>query len=217
MANDQTMDAPVHVAMVDDDENTHLCFKDILQSTKNFNLAGNFCNATQALKEIPRLRPDIALMDIQMPGLNGIECTKRLKRVMPHLKIVMVTGTHDQHCISACSQAGAIAFLIKPVVGDQLLATLQFAADNQNEIKADLEKTKALPRPAKASGAALLLSPREQEVISGLAEGLLYKEIAQKLGVSYATVHKYQHNIFKKLRVANRSEAMRVWLNLRNQ
>ncbi len=200
MANAQTMDVPIRIAVVDDDENIRLWFKDILQPTKTFNLTGSFSNATEALEEIPRLQPDITLMDIRMPGLNGIECTRRLKQAMPRLKIIMVTGTHEQDSVSASLHAGATTFLIKPLEGDQLLATLRFAAKEGLGM-------------AKSNGRQFPLSPREKEVMAGLAEGLLYKEISQKLGISYAAVHKYQHSIFKKLRATNRSEATRIWLD----
>ena len=85
MANVQKTDAITHVAIVDDDENTRLCFKDILQSARNFSLSGSFSNATEALDGIPRLQPDLTLMDIHLPDLNGIECTKKLRHVMPYI------------------------------------------------------------------------------------------------------------------------------------
>jgi two-component system, NarL family, response regulator len=213
MGNTQTAHSCKHVAIVDDDDNTRLCFQDILQSTENFSFAGSFSNGPEALAGIPRLQPDLTLMDIRLPGLNGIECTRRLKRILPRLKIVIVTGTHNVDFVDASLQAGAVAYLFKPIVGDQLLATLRFAALNQagNPDKVENEFLSAKP-----SQANLPLSPREREVLAGLADGLLYKEISQKLGVSYATVHKHQHNIFKKLHVSNRSEAIRIWLNKRN-
>ena len=202
MANVDVPHAPVRIAVVDDDEDTRLWFKDILQSAEHFNLAGSFINAADALADIPRLQPDLTLMDIRLPDLNGIECTKRLRQVLPGLKIVMITGTHEQIWVDASLQAGVTAYLIKPICGDQLMVTLQFAIRNA---------TTETPQKK------LFLSPRENQVLEGLAEGLLYKEISQKLGISYAAVHKYQHNIFKKLRVTNRSEAIRVWLENRNR
>lgn len=217
MATAQTTDTSVRVVVVDDDEDTRLWFKDVLQPANNFNVAGSFSNAAEALKGIPPLRPDLTLMDIRLPGLNGIECTKRLKQAMPNMKIIMVTSTHDESCINASLQAGATTFLFKPVESDQLLATLRFAANSQSESKANFESGKRRSVSLKACRACLLLSRREKEVLASLAEGLLYKEISLKLGVSYASIHKYQHNIFKKLRVSNRSEAIRIWFEGRNQ
>lgn len=197
-------DVLARVAVIDDDEDTCLCFKDMLQSAGNFSFAGSFSSASEALAGLPALQPDVALMDIRLPDLNGIECTRRLKHLMPRLKIVMVTGTHEAQWAGASLKAGARAYLIKPVEKEQLLVTLQFALADRTEIK---------PAPVNTNGTGWSLSPRETEVMAGLAEGLLYKEISEKLGISYAAVHKYQHNIFKKMRVNNRSEAIHIWSN----
>lgn len=209
-----TTESNRRVAVVDDDEYIRLSFRDILQSNENFSFAGSFSNASEALEGIPKLQPDLAVMDIRLPDLNGVECTRRLKRIMPKLKIVIVTGIHNVDCVDASLQAGAVAYLFKPVLGDQLVATLRFAALSQAAAPGKTEDEMLSASPKKAN---LPLSPREKDVLASLAEGLLYKEISQKLGVSYATVHKHQHNIFKKLRVSNRSEAIRIWLNNRNR
>jgi DNA-binding NarL/FixJ family response regulator len=200
----------LRVAVVDDDESARLCYQDILRSSGNFSLAGSFSNATEALQIIPRLQPHLTLMDIRLPDLNGIECTKRLILAMPYLKIVMVTGTHEENLIEACLQAGAVAYLVKPFVEDQFLAIMKFASF---EKKLNVKSTKDECYPTGCSRNNLPLTCREKEVLSNLAQGLLYKEISEKLGISYGAVHKYQHNIFKKLHVSNRSEAIRFWLD----
>jgi DNA-binding NarL/FixJ family response regulator len=206
MANLQ-ITASMNIAIVDDDESARLCYQDILQLSGNFTLAGSFSNAAEALAEIPRLQPNLTLMDIRLPDLNGVECTRRLKRLVPKMKIIMVTGTHTHYWVNASLQAGATGYLVKPVVGDQLLATLQFVSDNQNQTQTSVPA-------AKITRGDLPLSPREKEVLAGFAEGLQYKEISCRLGISYSAVHKYQHSIFKKLRVANRIEAIRIWLDI---
>jgi DNA-binding NarL/FixJ family response regulator len=199
MAHTGLIDGRARVAVVDDDEYTRLWLTDILQSQAEFAFAGAFSSASEALALIPRLQPDLALMDIGLPDLDGIECTKRLRQTLPQLKIIMISGRSDANWLDASMAAGAASFLIKPVEAKQILATLRFAAaDQKQEKNTNREKD-------------LRLSPREKEVLAGLAEGLLYKEISQKLGISYSAVHKYQHNIFKKLAVSNRSEAIRAW------
>jgi DNA-binding NarL/FixJ family response regulator len=205
--------ARMRVAVVDDDENTCLCLKDILQSAENFIFAGSFPNASGALTGIPRLFPDLTLMDIRLPDLNGIECSRRLKQRMPFLKIVIVTGTHDANLVDASLRAGAIAYLIKPFEGDQLLATLRFASINQADTKSNQGGTKLTPFRKMQIGINLPLNRREKEVVQNLAEGLLYKEISDKLGISYSAVHKCLNNVYKKLRVNNRTEAIRMWLD----
>jgi DNA-binding NarL/FixJ family response regulator len=213
MASKDTVDSLMRVVVVDDDEDARLYFRDILQSTGDFTFAKDFANATEALAGIPCLQPDLAVMDICMPGLNGIECTKRLKRAMPGLKIVILTGTHDEDLERRSLQAGADAYLTKPVTADQCLATLRFVAVQKMETWQNLQETgpELLPDPQPETGPPL--SPRESEVMISLAKGLLYKEISSKLGISHSTVRKYQRNIFQKLRVRNRSEAIRAWLD----
>jgi len=139
---------------------------------------------------LPDLGANLVLMDIRMPGVNGIECTARLKRVMPRVKTIMMTGMPDADSMQKSLDAGAEGYLTKPVAADQCLAMLRFAFKG----------------PARDCSP---LSQRDNEVMSYLEEGLLYKEIADKMGISYSAVHKHQHRIFLKLRVSNRAEAIR--------
>lgn len=150
-------------------------------------------------------------MDIQMPDLNGLECTKRLKQALPRLKVVIITGRDDETLVQLSLQAGANAYLIKPVHTIQFLATLRFAAVSGVETRLNAGKQEADFFSPGPSGDGSLLSPQEREVLSGLADGLLYKEIADKMGISFSTVHKYQHNIFRKLHAMNRTEAILKW------
>src|SRR5208283_3416567 len=109
--------------------------------------------------------------------------------------------------------AGADAYLIKPIVVDQFLATLRFTLVGRTEVRKGAQKSGQNIFPAAPSGNCARLSPREKQVLENLADGLLYKEISDKLGISYAAVHKYQHRVFQKLQVSNRSEAIRLWLD----
>jgi DNA-binding NarL/FixJ family response regulator len=211
MASKATENGTMRVVIVDDDADTLLLFRDILTSAPGFEHVGDFSSTGEALIGIPRLQPDLAVIDIFMPGLDGMECTKLLKRAMPRLKIVIITGSHSTDAVSSSLRVGADAFLIKPLSADQFLATLRFAYDNKTEINQNE------PRPARRipsmapSESCLPLNSRENEVLKGFADGLLYKEISDKLGISYAAVHKCQHTIFQKLHVENRSEAVRLW------
>jgi DNA-binding NarL/FixJ family response regulator len=177
---------------VDDQEDLQLLIKDLLEGTQDFSCAGCFSNATDALAALPDLRPDLVLMDIRMPGVNGIECTERLKNVMPRVKTIMVTGVQDADAIQKSQEAGADGYLTKPITTDQFLATLRFAA-------------KGFAKECSS------LSRRENEVMRCLAAGLLYKEIADKLGISDAVVHELLHKIFVKLHVSNKAEAISKW------
>jgi DNA-binding NarL/FixJ family response regulator len=195
------------VAVVDDDADTRLFLKDIILSEKNYIFTGAFSTAKEALTAIPKLRPDLAVIDISLPDLNGVECTKRLKEIVPALKVVIVSGNRERNWFDRSLEAGAVTYLIKPVDPSQLIATLRFVIGSANgpaRIQPGQSKKYSMP----------ILNDREREVLNKLAEGLLYKEIADVLGISYAAVHKCQHTVFRKLHVANRAEAMRVWLQM---
>lgn len=201
MTGGASLNVVTRVVIVDDDADARLYFKDILASSKEFEFTGEFSSASEVLAGIPLLRADMALVDICMPGLNGIECAKRLKQKIPALRIVIVTGSYKPELIGEALRAGADAYLMKPVDMYQCLATLQFALIRKREFSFSVKKLTGCKS----------LSPRENEVLQGLAEGLLYKEISDKLRISYSMVHKYQHKIFQKLGVSNRSEAVRFW------
>jgi NarL family two-component system response regulator LiaR len=199
----------VHVMIVDDDKDMHLFISDIVSATDNFMYAGGFSESANALAQIPCLRPDLVLMDIRMPGLDGIECTRRLREMLPQLKLVIVTGVRDSSSIDNALQAGADAYLIKPFSVEQLIATLKFAVA-QRELTVQRRREKGRT----CATCHLGLTQREQQVMKLLARGLLYKEIAQQLEISYSAVHKYQHNIFQKFQVKNRSEAINKWFEI---
>jgi DNA-binding NarL/FixJ family response regulator len=213
MAGEEKPEAFLHVVVVDDEKDTRLYFQDILQGAGDFKFAGEFSNGAEALSGIPSLHPDLVLMDIRMPDFNGIECTRRLKRAMPDVKVIIVTGSHDENSVQRALQAGAKAYLVKPVDADQCLATLRFVAVQPEIGGEEVEKFTTGFRHGRDRDNCVPLSSREQQVLACLAEGLLYKEISSKLGISFSAVHKYQHNIFRKLHVMNRTEAIRLWLN----
>ena len=193
------------VAVVDDDPDALLFLQDILREAENLRCVGCFSNAVDALKGIPPLRPSLVLMDINLPDLNGIECTKQLKCLVPEVKIVILSALYDNNWVERSLKAGANAYLVKPVTPDQCLATLNYAA-----VGKIVEGAKQNP----ISPAMRTLTSREREVMQFLAKGLLYKEISAELGISYSAVHKYQHQIFQKFRASNRSEAIRIWLEI---
>lgn len=209
MARDDSAGGQFRVAVVDDDQNARLCFKDILQSEKSFTFIGGFSTTNEALMGLPCLEADLALVDIGLPDINGIECTRLLKRLLPHLRVVIMSGNREISWFDRSLDAGAVAYLVKPVDPAQLIATLRFVACRVNE-------SSRISPGKSAKAIKWTLSQRERDVLSKLAEGLLYKEISDVLGISYTAVHKCQYRIFRKLQVGNRSEAVRLWLENRD-
>jgi two-component system, NarL family, response regulator LiaR len=208
----QTVDRSIRVAVVDGNEDSRFYFRDVFQTTEDFRFAKGFSNANEALAGIPQLRPELVIMDLYLPDLNGAECIKRLKRIMPDLIVIVITGTQNAKLVERSWQAGAVAYLTKPVSSDQCLATLRFIAVDRTKTSPGSQESRQESFFMARSEICSTLSPRESEVMKSLANGLLYKEISGSLGISYSAVHKHQHNIFQKLQVSNRSEAMRLWL-----
>lgn len=190
------------VVIVDDDADFRLCLKDILHGAAGYRLIGGFSNSAAALDAIPKLNPDLVLMDVRLPGLDGIECTKNLRQIMPGLRVVMLSGMHDDQSIEQSVSAGAVAYLVKPLTPHQCLATLKCVMA--------LGTTAQRPE-SESSPAHPLLTQRENEIMKHLAGGLLYKEIADRLDISYSAVHKLQHKIYAKLHATNRTEAISRW------
>ncbi len=201
----------VGVAIVDDDENFHVFLRDILDQTREFQCVGSYSSGEQALTGIPQSGAQIVFMDIKMPGMSGIECARRLKALLPHLIIVMVTGLDDPRTIDLARQCGADRFLPKPFTAAQFLGTLSFCIPRPK-----LET--AIPQPS-GKGASYRephvrpLTARENRLMEYMAEGLPYKQIAARIGVSESAVHHMRSRIFKKLDVTNKTEAIRKWRN----
>jgi DNA-binding NarL/FixJ family response regulator len=183
--------------------------KDILEGTQDFSCAGCFSNGTDALAGLSRLCPDLVLMDIRLPDVNGIECTKRLKHAMPGLKIIMMSGLHDLDSIAESIHAGAVGYLGKPITTDYCLLNLRVGVCVATEFKERLPGSEPGSFAARAPEIGARLTKREIEVLDCLAEGLPYKGIADELQISFSTVHKHAHSAFRKLHVTNRTEAVR--------
>ncbi len=198
----------IAAAIVDDDERAHLLIQAILTETPDFHWVASYFSGEAALTGIPQSGAQIVLMDVKMPGMSGNECTRRLKSVMQSLTIVMMTGSVDSDSIDQSLRAGAVDYLIKPLSVAQCLATLKSAVYGRpglEQLSMDLDQSSC---PAEASEARSLLTAPEIEVMRYLARGYQYKEIADMLGITYAAVHNHQHQIYAKLHVGNRTEAI---------
>lgn len=171
--------------------------------------------SAEALAALPDLRAVVALMAMGLTKAKSIEWLKCFKAVAVCLRAIFMIGVAEGCSADMLVQEGADGCLIKPVGMAQSLAAVRTDAVRQTKIS---PTTMPRQRAGYWNGAAITmtLSRRERQVIEGMADGLLYKEIADRLGMSDGMVHKYQHRAFRKLRVSNRSEAIRVWLRDRN-
>ena len=167
-----------------------------------------------ALESLPATRPDVVLMDINVPLLNGVECVRRLKPLLPQTQFLMLTVYEDADHIFAALAAGAAGYLLKSTRRMELLAAIEQIMQGGSPMSSGIARkvVQSFSRPAAAPSEWEGLSPREQSVLELLTKGFLYKEISDSLGVSVPTVNTYIRRIYEKLQVHSRSQAVAKYL-----
>jgi DNA-binding NarL/FixJ family response regulator len=175
-----------------------------------FKVLGTYANAEQALLNIPLVMPDIVIMDINLPGMSGIDCVREIKEKAPNAQCMMFTVYENDEKVFEALKAGASGYLLKNTGLVQMIAAIKELYEGGSPMSANIaRKVVSLFHQTPASRAQLTtLSTRENEVLQLLAEGLLYKEIADQLTISIATVRQHIHKIYEKLHVQNRTEAL---------
>jgi DNA-binding NarL/FixJ family response regulator len=204
----------LRVSIVDDDEPISRILADLIRESKNLEFVSAYNDSEVALKQLPTECPDVVLMDINIPGINGIECVRRLKPELPQTQFLMLTVYADADHIFAALAAGATGYLLKGTKRSQLLAAIRQIAVGGSPMSAGIAR-KVVQSFAKAEPARpnmQTLSPRERSVLDLLAQGYLYKEIAESLSLSVATVDTYVRRVYDKLQVNSRSQAIAKYL-----
>lgn len=198
------------VAIVEDDSGLRVQLEKILNSAPGVCCVGTYGSAEKALAGMSATRPDVILMDINLPGISGIECVARLRKFLPSTHVIMLTVYEDSDRIFQALQAGADGYLVKSSPTDVLLRAIedvhQGGAPMSSHIARKVVRHFRQGEPSRDEAANL--APREREVLNLLASGFVYKEIADQLGIGTETVKTYVKNICKKLHVRNRLEAV---------
>jgi DNA-binding NarL/FixJ family response regulator len=205
---------PTTVSIVEDSDQLRGTLARVIGRADGFQCLGQYANAEVALEGIPKERPNVVLMDINLPGMNGVECVRRLKQLAPEILVVMLTVYEDTENIFNALAAGASGYLLKRTKSAELLDAIQEVLRGGSPMTTHIAR-KVVQSFQRAGGSAQStenLSPREQEVLDCLSHGFLYKEIADKLGISYETVHTYIRRIYEKLQVRTRTEAVAKFL-----
>ena len=206
------MTEPITVFIADD----HRLFRDglraLLASAGDIQVTGEADNGEEAATLVERLQPDVVLMDIQMPGLNGIEATRRITAASPHVGVIIVTMFEDDGSVFAAMRAGARGYILKGAGQEEVARTIRAVAQGEAlfgpAIAARLMSFFSGPRPPAPAEAFPELTVREREVLSLIAAGHSNEAIAGRLVVSRKTVRNHVSNIFNKLQVAGRAEAI---------
>ena len=204
----------MNVAIVEDNDQLRETLARVLNRATDCQCVGQYANAEAALAELPALRPDVVLMDINLPGMNGVECVRQLKPRLPEMQVIMLTAYEDTENIFNALAAGASGYLLKRTTSAELIAALRDVRAGGSPMTTHIARkvVQSFQRAPAANPTTDNLSQREQEVLDCLAQGLIYKEIAEKLGISYETVHTYIRRIYEKLQVRTRTEAVAKFL-----
>ena len=205
---------PITVSIVEDNDKLRGTLARMLNRAEGFRCVSDYASAEDALKGLPQAKPEVVLMDINLPGMNGVECVRQLKQLLPQTQVMMLTVYEDTDNIFNALTAGANGYMLKRTASKELLEAIQevhrggspMTMHIARKVVQSFQKTEATAQPAEN------LSEREQQVLDLLSQGLMYKEIADKLQISYETVHTYIRRIYEKLQVRTRTEAVAKFL-----
>ena len=201
----------ITVAIVEDHTELRESWRRIIDSAPDFECLECFPTAEQALREIPLYKPDVVIMDINLPGMSGIDCTRQLRREIPRQQVLILTVYEDSERIFEALEAGASGYLLKRTTPEELLNAIMEVRNGGSPMTSEVARkvVQSFRKPARSPAAeAARLTPREEEILKLLAQGYVTKEIADKLGISYYTSQTHLKNIYEKLHVRSRTEAV---------
>ena len=202
------------VSIVDDEADLRELIAGYLAATGDIRCKSTYASAEEALGHLPQDKPDVILMDINLGGMDGIECVRHLKAQMPGAQVLMLTVFEDTEKIFHALAAGASGYLLKRMPPKKLLEAIAEVRAGGSPMSASIARkvVESFQAAAPRGDESVDLSQRELSVINGLAEGLAYKQIADQLGVSIHTVRNYIRRIYEKLHVQSRTEAVAKFL-----
>ena len=200
----------ISLAIVEDLDEVRDGLKNFISLSQDFKILDTFKTAEEALYDIPKLKPDIVIMDINLPGMDGIECIKQVKDKSPGTQFMMFTVYENDEKVFEALKAGASGYLLKNTGLVQLVESIKELYNGGSPMSANIaRKLVTVFRNKETNTEALaVLSNRENEILQLLSKGLLYKEIAEQLQISTSTVRQHIHHIYEKLHVQNRTEAI---------
>lgn len=207
---------PITISIVEDNEQLRATLARLINRAEGFRCVSQYPTGEAAVEGLPNDKPEVVLMDINLPGINGVECVRRLKKSAPDILVVMLTAYEDTENIFNALAAGAAGYLLKRAPRAELLDAIREVHRGGSPMTTHIARkvVQSFQKPAAApqSDETQTLSAREQEVLDYLSQGFLYKEIAEKMNISYETVHTYIRRIYEKLQVRTRTEAVAKFL-----
>ena len=203
----------IKVSIVEDDGKLRETLARYLATQPGFRCASSYANAEAALAELPQVKPEVVLMDINLPGMNGIECVSKLKQLMPSVKIIMLTAFEDSEQVFKALSAGAFGYLVKSNRPARILEAIREVHAGGSPMSGNIARKVVQSFHARAQQVVQrsetdTLSNRELQVLQALSKGCSYKQIAADLDISMGTVRTYIQRIYEKLHVHNQAEAV---------
>jgi DNA-binding NarL/FixJ family response regulator len=207
---------PITVAIIEDDAPARKILVNWITRAEGFGCVGDYESGEIAVAKLPARQPQVVLSDINLPGMNGVECVRRLKLQLPDTQFVMLTVYEDADHILHALQAGASGYLLKQTPRAELLAALLEVHRGGSPMTTNIARkvVQSFQRSSATEQMVAELSPRESEVLALLAQGYLYKEIADAIAISVPTVNTYIRRIYEKLQVRSRSQAVARFANI---
>ena len=204
-----TGDTPIRVCIVEDNADMRESVALLLNQAPGLRCISTYASAEAAVRDLPSQKPDVALVDINLPGMNGIECVAKLKAQLPKLQVLMLTRFEQSDRIFDSIRAGASGYLLKHTPADELIQAVEQvhaggAPMTMQIARKVIDHFRQIQQPA---AEVHKLTPREQEVLALLAKGYLYKQIGDELGISINTLRNRLRAIYEKLHVHSRTEA----------
>lgn len=202
--------AAIRVSIVEDDEWIRDTLATALGNTPGLCCIGTFGSAEEALARLPEAPPDVVLMDIGLPNMDGIECVRQLKSLVPSVQVLMLTVYGDSDRVFAALLAGADGYLLKRAGREELIDAIRQVHRGESPMDGHIARqvVQFFNRRGAKPSEVEELSRREREVLEQLAQGAAYKQIADTLGISIETLRGYIKTVYKKLHVHSRGEAV---------
>jgi DNA-binding NarL/FixJ family response regulator len=206
----------IAVSIVEDDAQARRILAGWISRATGFRLAGEWGDAESALEKLSERNPNVVLMDINLPGISGVEAVRRLKPSMPGIQFVMLTVYEDADHIYNALAAGATGYLLKQTPREELLRAVEEVHRGGSPMTSNIARkvVQSFKQTSSSLSQNEELSPREQEVLDLLARGYLYKEIAERLNISVPTVNTYVRRMYEKLHVRSRAQAVAKYTHL---
>ena len=207
---------PIKVSIVDDDDGIRSSIAGLVRRASSLELIGDYPDAEAAIKEIPILVPDVVLMDINMPGKNGVECVRNLKPILPQTQFLMLTVYEDSETLFSSFRAGACGYLLKRTAPARLVEAIHETHTGGSPITPQIARrlVQFFSGPSKNNEAELVaqLTTNEREFLAHLSNGYTHKEIAECMKTSIDKVRSYVRTVYEKFHVHSRTEAVVKYL-----